>query len=134
MDSKQDLEKSKASFGLLVEDVHFQEFSAENWTGKDEEDSDVNFGGELRVGQCRRWFEHSIIVLNYLRLTTKSKAREVKVINNTKTNNILVETDTGVGLGQGKDSSRLLTRFTSSSLESIEFTPSDGSQLIRFLR
>lgn len=36
MDSKQDQEKSKASFGLLVEDEDFQEFTAENWTGKDE--------------------------------------------------------------------------------------------------
>lgn len=46
MDSKQDQEKSKDSFGLLVEDEDFQEFSAENWTGKDEEDNDVNFWKE----------------------------------------------------------------------------------------
>lgn len=58
----------------------------------------------------------------------------MKVTNNTKTNRNLVKIDTGVGLGQGKDSSRLLTSFTSSTLERIEFTPSDGSQLIRFLR
>lgn len=42
MDSKQDQEKSKASFGLLVEDEDFQEFSAENWTGQDEEDNAAN--------------------------------------------------------------------------------------------
>lgn len=31
---------------MLVEDEDFQEFSAENWTGKDEEDNDVNFWKE----------------------------------------------------------------------------------------
>lgn len=46
MDSKQDQEKSKASVGLLVEDEDLQEFSAENWTGKDKEDNDVNFWKE----------------------------------------------------------------------------------------
>lgn len=34
--------KPKADLGLLEEDDEFEEFPVENWTGKDEEEKDVN--------------------------------------------------------------------------------------------
>lgn len=46
MDRKQDQKKSIASFGLLVEDEDFQEFSVQNWSENDEKDNDVNFWKE----------------------------------------------------------------------------------------
>ncbi|KAG8243242.1 26S proteasome complex subunit SEM1 [Homalodisca vitripennis] len=41
-DSKAEKEKPKADLGLLEEDDEFEEFPAENWTEKDEDDKDVN--------------------------------------------------------------------------------------------
>ncbi|XP_059478860.1 26S proteasome complex subunit SEM1 [Neocloeon triangulifer] len=35
-------EKQKFDLGLLEEDDEFEEFPAEDWTGKDEDDQDVN--------------------------------------------------------------------------------------------
>ncbi|RZF48871.1 hypothetical protein LSTR_LSTR003251 [Laodelphax striatellus] len=35
-------EKAKLDLGLLEEDDEFEEFPAESWTGKDEDDKDIN--------------------------------------------------------------------------------------------
>ncbi|XP_054263649.1 26S proteasome complex subunit SEM1-like [Macrosteles quadrilineatus] len=41
-DSKNDKDKPKSDLSLLEEDDEFEEFPAENWTGKDEDDADMN--------------------------------------------------------------------------------------------
>ncbi|XP_039290663.1 26S proteasome complex subunit SEM1 [Nilaparvata lugens] len=35
-------EKAKLDLGLLEEDDEFEEFPAESWTGKEEDDKDIN--------------------------------------------------------------------------------------------
>lgn len=35
-------EKAKVDLGLLEEDDEFEEFPAEDWTGKDEDDEDIS--------------------------------------------------------------------------------------------
>ncbi|XP_073980743.1 suppressor of exocyst mutations 1 [Rhodnius prolixus] len=37
-----DKNEKKADLGLLEEDDEFEEFPAENWTGKDDDETDIN--------------------------------------------------------------------------------------------